>query len=338
MRSNRLIMKSILLLLALLTAAFQQAPDAVATVGADPIPTGVFQQRVRLSRWMASQQLLLIAQDYGVNALTDPNSPFNAQYKAISDYPAFAQQVLDGLITIRLVQHEAAARSLTVTDAETQEQISAFFGYTPGAAAEGQTPEQAAQEFQENRDNYFGQAGMVARMSQADVIATFAEQALQIKLYRLLTQNLPAQAEQVKVRHILVNSADTANALLTQIRGGADLGELAKANSLDTQSAASGGEMDWSPRGVFVPEFETPIWNARPGDLLGPIHTPFGYHVVQVIGREVRALSEADLARERDVAFRQWLQQARERAGVKIVDNWQALIPVEPTLQELGLP
>jgi parvulin-like peptidyl-prolyl isomerase len=330
--------RSLLILLALLSTAFQQLPEAVATVSGDSIPAVVFQQRVRLARWMSSQQLLLVAQDYGVNALTDPNSPFNAQYKAISDHAAFAQQVLDGLITIRLVQHEAALRGVTVTDAETQDHINAFFGYTPGVASEGQTPEQAAQEFQENRDNYFGQAGAMARMAQADVIATFGEQALQIKLYRLLTQDLPTQAEQVKVRHILVDNADKANALLAQVRGGADFGEVAKGNSMDTQSGPNGGDMDWSPRGVFVPEFETPIWVAQPGEILGPIKTQFGYHVVQVIGREVRPLSEADLNRERDAAFRRWLQQARERANVQIVDNWQALIPVEPTLQELGLP
>ena len=39
----------------------------------------------------------------------------DAQYKALSDTPAFAQQVLDGLITMKLVQHEAMARNITVT-------------------------------------------------------------------------------------------------------------------------------------------------------------------------------------------------------------------------------
>jgi parvulin-like peptidyl-prolyl isomerase len=331
-------MKYILLLLALLSTGFKQAPDAVATVSADPIPTAVFQQRVRLARWMAGQQLLQVAQDYGPNSLTDPNSPFYAQYKAISDTAAFAQQVLDGLITMKLVQHEAAARSISVTDAETEDQINAFFGYAPGAASEGKTADQTAQEYKDDRDNYFGQAGAIARMGQADVIATFAEQALEIKVFRALTQNVPIQAEQIKVRHILVNSADQANVLLAQIRNGADFAQLAKANSLDTESASKGGEMEWAPHGVFVSEFETAIWNAKPGELLGPVKTPFGYHIIQVLGREVRPLGEADLARERDAAFRQWLQQARERAAVTIVDNWQTFIPVEPTLQQLGLP
>ncbi len=323
---------------------FEQAPDTVAVVGADPIPTIVFQQRVRLARWMTGQQLLQIAQQYGPNTLTDPNSAFNAQYKALSDKVGFAQQVLDGLITIKLVQHEAAARGITVTDAEIQDQIYTFFGYTPGAVptpGAGQpamNPTEMAQAFEANRDNYFGQAGAIARMNQAEVMATFAEQALEIKLFRVLTQSVPTQAEQVQVRHILVNNPDTANTLLAQIRSGADFAALAKANSQDTESGPQGGELGWAPRGVYVPEFETAIWNARPGDLLGPIQTQFGYHIIQVEGREVRPLSDADLARERDTAYRQWLKQARDHANVQIIDNWQALIPVEPTLKELGLP
>ena len=64
-------MKYILVLLAIFSMGFRQAPDAVATVTNDPIPTTVFQQRVRLARWMAGQQLLQIVQDYGANSLTD---------------------------------------------------------------------------------------------------------------------------------------------------------------------------------------------------------------------------------------------------------------------------
>src|SRR5262245_18563368 len=126
-----MIRRAAFLFFALLSMGFRQVPDAVATVSGDPIPTAVFQQRVRMARWMAGQQLLQIAQDYGPNSLTDPNSAFNAQYKALTDTSGFAQQVLDGLITTKLIQHEAAARGITVTDAETQEQINAFFGYVP---------------------------------------------------------------------------------------------------------------------------------------------------------------------------------------------------------------
>ncbi len=327
-----------------LTMGFQQAPDNIATVNGDPIPVVLFQQRVRFARWTTAQQLLQLMQTYGADSLTDSKSPFYPQYRTLVDTQGFGRQVLDSLVAIKLVQHEAAARGITVSDADVQEQINTFFGYTPDATpvpVAGQpasNPTEIAQAFQANRDNYFGQAGVMARMGQADVIATFAEQALQVKVFQALTKDVPSQAEQVKVRHILVESADQANALLAQIRGGASFAELAKTNSKDAESAAQGGDLGWTPRGVYLPEFEAAIWNANPGDLIGPVKTQFGYHVILVEGREVHPLGDADLARARDTAYRQWLQQQRNQAAIKVVDNWMALIPADPTFKDLGLP
>src|SRR5262249_41658974 len=148
-----------------------------------------------------------------------------------------------------------------------------------------------------NRDNYFGQAGVAAKMAQSDIIATFAEQALQVKLYNVLTADVPPQAEQIHVRHILVYTEDRANELLAQLKAGANFADLARANSIDTASAPLGGDLGWASKGVYVAEFENAIWAAQPGQVLGPIKTAFGYHLVQIEGREVRALSQADLAR-----------------------------------------
>ncbi|MCC7450776.1 MAG: peptidylprolyl isomerase [Anaerolineae bacterium] len=328
----------------LLTTAFAQAPGNIATVNGEPITANMFQQRVRLARWMSAQQLLQIMQSYGPNALNDPTSPFGEQYKQIKDDAGFAKQVLDNLITIKLVQKEAAARGLAITDADTQEQINTFFGYSanePPAVPTGQptpNPTQMAETFQEDRDNYFGQAGAIARMNQAEVIATFAEQALQVKLYQTLTKNVPLETEQVKVRHIVVDTEDRANALLAEIKAGKPFTDVAKAGSQDAVSAQQGGDLGWTPRGVYVPEFEAAIWSVQPGTLVGPVKTVYGFHLILVEAREVRLLSDADLARERSIVYEAWLKQTRDKAAIQIVDNWQTFIPAEPTLKELGLP
>ncbi|MEP7285922.1 MAG: peptidylprolyl isomerase [Chloroflexota bacterium] len=329
----------------LLSLGFRQAAETVATVNDDPISVTAFQQRVRFARWATAQQLSQIVQTYGEKALTDPSSPYNTQYKLLADLPSFGKQVLDSLITVKLVQQEAARRGISVTDDEVQQQINLFFGYTPDAtpvpAAPGQpplNPTEVADSFQANRDNYFGQAGVTAHMTQADVLATFAEQALQIKLYQALTGDLPAQVEQVKVRHILMGAEDAANGLLAQIKGGANFAELAKANSLDSTSAALGGDLGWSSKGTYVAELDQAIWTAKPGDVLGPIKTKFGFHLVLVEGREMRVLTPADLARAREALYQQLIVQIHASAKIQIVDNWQSFIPEEPTLKDLGLP
>jgi parvulin-like peptidyl-prolyl isomerase len=336
------------LLLVLLTMGAAQATDTLATVNGDPISVTMFQQRVRFSRWTSAQQLIQIKQSYGDKMLTDPASPFNSQYVILTVPSAFGKQVLDALIAVKLVRQEAARRGIAITDADVQQQIYAFFGYTPDAtpmpAVHGQTPQtmpdptELADAFATNRDNYFGQAGVAAKMAQSDIIETFAEQALQVKLYNALTGDVPPQAEQIHVRHILVYTEDKANELLAQIKAGASFTELATANSIDTGSAPQGGDLGWASKDVYVPEFETAIWAAQPGQVIGPIKTAFGYHLVLIEGRAVRALSLADLARARESAYKTWLQKARSSATIGIVDNWQTFIPSDPTLAELGLP
>src|SRR5262249_4205639 len=145
-------------------------------------------------------------------------------------------------------------------------------------------------------------------------------------------------AEQIHVRHILVYSEDQADVLLAQLKAGASFAELARANSIDTGSAPQGGDLGWASKGVYVPEFENAIWAAQPGQVIGPIKTAFGFHLVLIEGREVRPLSPADLARAREAAYKAWLQKARSSATIGIVENWQTFIPTDPSLAELGLP
>lgn len=328
---------------------FAQAPDKIATVNDDSITTLAFQQRVRYTRWSIGQQLSQVAHQDGLKALTDSSSPYNSQYMLLSDSQTLGQQVLDSLIAVKLVQQEAARRGISVTDDEVQQQVEAFFGYSPNAPGAapaiqpGQTPQpppnptQLAQAFQSERDNYFGQAGVAAKMTQADVLAIFSEQALQIKVFKALTSDLPGQAEQIHVRHILVDSEDKARNLLAQIKDETTFASLAQADSLDTTNSAQGGDLGWAVRGVYVQEFDSAIWNGAPGQVIGPVKTQFGFHLIYIIAREVRPLGEIDLARARDARYRDWLKQARASASIKIVDQWQGLVPLDPTLQDLGL-
>jgi peptidyl-prolyl cis-trans isomerase D len=98
--------------------------------------------------------------------------------------------------------------------------------------------------------------------------------------------------ERVRVRHILVMTqgkpkADVpvlhakAEALLKQIKAGADFAELAKKNSDDPGSAQKGGELGWITHGQMVPNFEKTSFSLKPGELSGVVETEYGYHIVQ---------------------------------------------------------
>jgi parvulin-like peptidyl-prolyl isomerase len=323
---------SMFLCVAIFSLTFQQVPPTVALVWGDPVPLTLFQQRVRLVRWQTGQQLLQIVAQYGAKALTDPTSPYAHEYDLLTDSKAIGQQTLDQLITVQLLQHEAASRNITVTDAEIDAQISSTFGISPTAS-----PTDAA-VLTANRDNYLGGAGVAAKMSQADLRTYFGEQVLQTKVYVALTAAVPQQAEQIKVRHILVDSVDKANALLAQIKQGASFADLAKTNSQDTTTNAQGGDLGWAPRGVYDPDFDSAIWAGTVGSVIGPVKTKLGYHLILIEDRAVRPLDQADYIRAKNAAYQTWLRDAHDRANIQVISNWVDYVPPDPTPADLGLP
>jgi parvulin-like peptidyl-prolyl isomerase len=119
--------------------------------------------------------------------------------------------------------------------------------------------------------------------------------------------SVPAKDEaQIQVSHILFSPKDDpntagdldptdpawaaaekeANDLVGRLKAGASFETEAK-KSDDKTSGADGGRLVWAPKGTYVPEFEAAIWadGVKHNDILGPIKTQFGYHVIQFDAR-----------------------------------------------------
>lgn len=112
--------------------------------------------------------------------------------------------------------------------------------------------------------------------------------------------------DEVKVRHILIQVAPKADAktdaaakqkaedVLKQLKAGGDFAELAKKYSDDPGSKAQGGELGMIQRGVTVPAFENVAFSLQPGQLSDVVKTQFGYHILQVEGKETAHLKPLD--------------------------------------------
>ncbi|MCF7839935.1 MAG: SurA N-terminal domain-containing protein [Candidatus Marinimicrobia bacterium] len=74
---------------------------------------------------------------------------------------------------------------------------------------------------------------------------------------------------------------DRLTELKGQIQGGRSFEEVAQLNS-DDPSANNGGSLGWFGKGRMVPPFEEAAFNARKGELVGPVLTRFGYHLIRV--------------------------------------------------------
>jgi parvulin-like peptidyl-prolyl isomerase len=73
-----------------------------------------------------------------------------------------------------------------------------------------------------------------------------------------------------------------ANALFDRVKNGENINELAAIYSDEPNAAETGGDLGWFGRGRMVAPFENAVFNASPGELLGPVKTDFGYHVIKV--------------------------------------------------------
>ena len=111
--------------------------------------------------------------------------------------------------------------------------------------------------------------------------------------------------EFVKASHILLNAVSgpdsvqviqKARTLLAQARAGADFAKLARENSQDYGSATQGGELGWTSKDRWVKPFADAAFKARTGEIVGPVRTQFGWHIIKVEGRDKREVKILDLA------------------------------------------
>lgn len=127
-------------------------------------------------------------------------------------------------------------------------------------------------------------------------------------------------------RHILVETEVEANEVLAALQAGESFALLAQARSTDTGSGQRGGELGWQPVDLYVPEFAEAIRNGEVAVLLDPVESDFGFHIIQVIAKEDREVSEQNVIQLEQSRFGTWIEdrrtEAEEAGNISINDNW----------------
>ena len=88
-------------------------------------------------------------------------------------------------------------------------------------------------------------------------------------------------ASKVRASHILVKTEAEAKAVLGNLRAGDDFAIVAKKFST-CPSGKKGGDLGWFGKGMMVKEFEDAAFKAKVGEIVGPVKTKFGYHLIKV--------------------------------------------------------
>lgn len=142
---------------------------------------------------------------------------------------------------------------------------------------------------------------------------------------------------QTHARHILFKPQsgisdsyirERLNLLRQRILNGEDFGKVANAYSDDVASAINNGDLGWVTPGTMVPSFEEAMNRLQVGEISPIISSPYGYHIIQVLGRRQADLGKeklrADARRELHVRkaeeyYQTWVRRLRDQAYVEIL-------------------
>ncbi|HTX93011.1 MAG TPA: peptidylprolyl isomerase [Anaerolineales bacterium] len=149
-----------------------------------------------------------------------------------------------------------------------------------------------------------------------------------------VTADVPHAQEEVWARQILVADEATAKSILSELQAGGDFATLASKYSLDTATKDKGGDLGWVAKGVMVSDVEPTAFALKVGQTSQPIKSTLGYFIVQVLGHEVRPLTDTEYQTAVSTAFNTWLTDQRKAAKIVINASWTNYIPTSPTLEE----
>jgi foldase protein PrsA len=235
------------------------------------------------------------------------------------------QKALTQLVQQDLIDQYAKDKNVTVTQAEIdKDEADIKAKYPPGQfenilKQQGLT-EQDVQSILRQQLILKKAVSSQVHVSDADVKAFFDKNHTQFD-----------KPEQVRARHILVADPNKAKEVLAKIKSGGSWDALAKQYSTDPSTKDKGGELGFFGRGQMVPQFQDAAFGAKVGQVVGPVKSPFGYHVIQVeekkpatkatyasVQKQIRDQLTSQQQSQQIPAF---LQQLRTTAKIDVYDD-----------------
>ena len=260
-------------------------------------------------------------------------------------YQATVQQILPQLVSVEIAKAYAQEHNITVSDKEVDQEL---------AKLKEQVGDQARSSGQDvsNQEAYeqaLKQNNITEDQLREDIRENLPVQKVQERvagdaepsdeeIQNYYEQNKEAQfttPAQRCVRHILFtkDQKEKAEEVKQQLEDGGDFAELAKENSEDPGSAENGGDLGCLGKGETVPEFEQAAFGAEQGEIVGPVQTEFGYHVLQITDakpeqtrplEEVESQIRSQLATEKQSeAFSRWIEEQQKERNVKYLKGYE---------------
>jgi parvulin-like peptidyl-prolyl isomerase len=225
------------------------------------------------------------------------------------EYQAIQSQILQNLVQRTELQQKASSLAASVSDKQLEDQLTKlkkqYFGgsekrYQTELKRQCVTDAQVRVDIRANllSDAIYRKVTTAAKVSDAEA-----------KTYYDTHPQVYTQPQTRVVRHILVKGKKLADSLYTQLKSGGDFAALAKKYSQDPGSKAQGGQLTIS-KGQTVPEFDAVAFALKTGEISKPVHTQFGWHIIQAV-KPTTPRKSTPFAQVKEAIRQQLLQQKR---------------------------
>jgi peptidyl-prolyl cis-trans isomerase C len=276
-------------------------------------------------------------QEFAQQAGMGEVSPDSPQYKAL------VAQIMPQLVQIEIAKAYAEEHGITVSEEDVNREIEKIKDQI-ARQAQGQDVGR-----EEAFEQALKQAGLTEEQLRQQIREQLPIQKVQERVAggaepsqedveRYYEQNKATQfttPEQRCARHILFNKdqKEKAEEVKKQLEGGADFAKLAKEYSQDPGSAQKGGDLGCLGKGETVSNFDEALFNAKEGEIVGPVETEFGYHLIEVtdikpqstqpleeVESQIRDQLATDLQSQK---FSAWLQKQEKQRNVKYLPGYK---------------
>lgn len=262
-----------------------------------------------------------------------------------------------GLDNFRRDSAKAMAVSQVLEDAEKARNI-----VIADKTANDELTKLLEKQYPQGRDAFMARMAAVG-VPEQEIVGEVRRQLANNQLFDQVTKDVPAPTdqevaqayqqrhaemvipEQRHLRNMVFRTEDQAKQARAQLDGGADFAALARQVSVDGSTKDSGGDLGTVIRDRLEPAYGDAAYAAAPNALFGPVQTPEGWNVGQVLGvtppvplslDQVKPQLQAWLLRQRKIAeFNRWLGDQIRTAHVRYADAYR---PADPDAAPPGAP
>lgn len=170
-----------------------------------------------------------------------------------------------------------------------------------------------------------------AEFSDQQFREIFRARLLYDKVLEEVTKDVESMEDYVWARHILVGSKEEAAIIMGKLDAGQDWSELAAEYSIDESNKFNSGDLGWFDGNTMVEEFSNIAFSlTEVGEISQPFETSFGWHIVQLLGKEQRPATSDRLDQIKQEMFAEWLASVKAEMEIEKFDSWVGKVPTTP--------